>query len=211
MTPSNNEVTELLRDAQGGNEQAVERLLGLHRDQLVRAVRQRLDRAIARRVDASDVVQEVLLEASRRLPEYLKNPTMPFPSWLRCLARDRVIDMHRKHRAAGRRSVDREEHPASAPDASSPDLLAGLRDPRVTPAAAALRNEFQSRFFNALEELDDDDKNVLLMRHFEQMNNSEVADALGLSQPAAGMRYLRALRRLRAVLERNDPPSIDGG
>lgn len=212
MEPTKSEVSELLREAQEGDGAAVDRLLGLHRDQLLRAVRLRLDRAVARRVDASDVVQEVLLDASRRLPDYLRNPTMPFALWLRCLARDRVIDVHRKHRLADRRSVDRETYSRPlAADASSTDLIANLRDPQVTPAAAALRSEFQARFLSALAQLDDDDKDLLLMRHFEQMTNSEVAAVLGLTQPAAGMRYLRALRRLRSLLDSEEPSSDAGG
>jgi RNA polymerase sigma-70 factor, ECF subfamily len=169
----------------------------------------RLDRAVVRRVDASDVVQEVLLKASERLADYLKSPGLPFHLWLRQIAQDHVIDAHRKHRVAGSRSVDREAPMASKfADRSSIELLAGLRDPSPTPAAAALRRELERRFQEAIGELDELDREVILLRHFEQLSNGEVAEALGLSEPAAGMRHLRALRRLRAIL--GESPSMRG-
>jgi RNA polymerase sigma-70 factor, ECF subfamily len=209
MEPDGPTDADLLDRARKGSDDAVEQLLENHRSELVAAVRRRLDRAISQRVDASDIVQDVLLEASQRLADYLREPSMPFSLWLRHLARDRIIDMHRRHRQAERRSVDREQALQSkrADSPSSPDLMGQLSDPNITPAAAALRREFQSRFLEVLGDLDPGDRDVLMMRHFEHMTNSEVAEALGLSQPAAGMRYLRALRRVRALLTLGDPPT----
>ncbi|HUG93796.1 MAG TPA: sigma-70 family RNA polymerase sigma factor [Planctomycetaceae bacterium] len=197
---------DLLREAAAGDADAVNRLLERHREPLRRAVSLRLDRKLARRVDASDVVQDVLLEASRRLPEFLREAKMPFRIWLRQLARDRIIDMHRRHRAAGRRSIDREQPLAGAGfgDRSSFDLAAQLVDPELTPAAASIRRELHRRFLAALDELSEEDREVILLRHVDHLGNGEVAQALGLTPPAAGMRYLRALRRLRAVL--GEPP-----
>ncbi len=209
MEPEGRTDADLLARARDGSDEAVEQLLESHRSELVAAVRRRLDRAISQRVDASDIVQDVLLEASQRLADYLRQPNMPFSLWLRHLARDRIIDMHRRHRQAERRSVDREQslNKKRSDSPSSVDLVGQLSDPNITPAAAALRREFQSRFLEALGELDPGDRDVLMMRHFEHMSNSEVAEALGLSQPAAGMRYLRALRRVRMLLTQQDPPS----
>jgi RNA polymerase sigma-70 factor (ECF subfamily) len=174
-----------------------------HRDALRKLVGHRMDRAIARRVDASDVVQDVLLEASNRLANYLDQPALPFHLWLRQLARDRMIDMHRRHRQAQRRSVDRERSLAARAHSgqSSLDLAARLADAELTPVAASIRRELQLRYHEAIEELAEDDREILLMRHFEQLTNSEAAEALGLSPPAAGMRHLRALRRLKDQLE----------
>ena len=165
----------------------------------------RLDRALARRVDASDVVQEVMLKASGRLADYLKAPAMPFHLWLRQIAQDHIVDAHRRHRVAGSRSVDREAPMVAFADRSSLDLAAGLRDPHLTPATEAIRCELGRRFREAIDELD---REVILLRHFEQLTNAEAARALGLSEPAAGMRHLRALRRLRAIL--GESPSIRG-
>jgi len=201
MWPEPEQTQELLRDAGNGNGEAVNRLLERHRDALRRLVRMRLDRAIAARVDASDIVQEVLLEASRRLPEYLKDPKLSFRLWLRQLAKDHLIDAHRRHRRAQRRSVDREQ--ALAPqfaDSSALDLAAQLRDGELTPAAATIRKELELRYLSALDQLDEVDAEIILMRHHEHLTSTEVAQALGLSTAAAGMRYMRALRRLGAMM-----------
>lgn len=202
MWPDPNETQELLRQAEHGDGEAVGRLLERHRESLRRAIHLRLDRAIQRRVDASDIVQEVLLEASRRLPEYMKNPAMPFHLWLRQIARDRLIDAHRRHQVAERRAIDREQpiQLAAFLDRSSIELAADLRDRELTPAAAAIRQELERRFHDVLAQLDDEDRDILIMRYFEQLSNQEVARALGVSEAAAGMRHLRALRRLRALL-----------
>jgi RNA polymerase sigma-70 factor (ECF subfamily) len=202
MWPDPNETQELLRQADHGDGAAVGRLLERHRESLRRAIHLRLDRAIQRRVDASDIVQEVMLEASRRLPEYLKNPIMPFHLWLRQMARDRLIDAHRRHQVAERRAIDREQpiELAAFLDRSSIELAADLRDRELTPAAAAIRQELERRFQDVLAQLDDEDRDILIMRYFEQLSNQEAAQALGLSEAAAGMRHLRALRRLRTLL-----------
>lgn len=202
MWPDSSQTQELLLLAVDGDAEAVGRLLERHRAALRRMIELRLDRAISRRVDASDVVQDVLIEAHRRLAEYLAERPMPFHLWLRQIAKDRMIDAHRRHRAAARRSIDREQPLASpaAADQSALDLAALLRDPRATPAAAALRRELLRRFDDAVRQLDEADREVILMRHFEQLTNQEAAAALGLSEPAAGMRYVRAMRRLRGLL-----------
>jgi RNA polymerase sigma-70 factor (ECF subfamily) len=201
MWPDSEQTAELLDGARRGEPQAVNSLLDRHRDALRRMIRMRLDRAVSQRVDASDVLQDVLLEASRRLDDYLRDPKLPFHLWLRQLAKDRIIDTHRRHRAAGRRSVDREQSlRRSEFDCSSFDGAAQFVDRELTPAAATLRRELQRRFLAALDELSEEDREVIVMRHFEHLGNSEAAQALGLTPPAAGMRYLRALRRLRAAL-----------
>src|SRR3954470_1585924 len=126
MWPEQPETQELLSQAREGRPEAVERLLTAHREPLRRMIGLRLDPALAARVDASDIVQDVLLEAHRRLAEYLRNPTMPFHLWLRHIAKDHVIDAHRRHRQAQRRSLDREQPlvPAVLPDQSSFELAA---------------------------------------------------------------------------------------
>ena len=200
MLPDSETTQQLLQAAKAGDTSAVNELLERHRDSLRRMVQARLDRAVSRRVDASDVVQDVLLEAHVRLSDFIQNGTMPFHLWLRHLAKDRMIDVHRRHHAH-RRNVDREQTAQQSADVSSAfDLFAQISAQDLTPAAASIRREIEQRFLSALEQLDETDREILLMRHCEQLGNSEVAELLGLSQPAAGMRYLRALRRLRSVL-----------
>jgi RNA polymerase sigma-70 factor (ECF subfamily) len=206
MWPQGEQTQELLNGVAGGDASAMNQLMDRHREAVRRMIQMRMDQAVARRVDASDIVQDVLLEASQRLPDYLKNPAMPFHLWLRQLARDRIIDMHRRHRAAKRRSVDRELN-LNGPmndEQSAADFAALLKDAELTPAAAALRKEMEERFLVALDQLDENDREIVIMRHFEHLGNSEVAEALQLTPPAAGMRYLRAIRRLKEIL--NDEP-----
>jgi RNA polymerase sigma-70 factor (ECF subfamily) len=202
MWPNSPETQELLDQARRGEAAAVDRLLATHREPLRRAIDLRLDPALAQRVDASDIVQDVLLEASRRLADYLRQPTLPFHLWLRHIAKDHVIDAHRRHRQAQRRSLDREQpiRPAALADQSSLELAARFIDQELTPASAAMRQEMERRLHEAIAGLDDDDREVILMRHFEQLSNQEVAAALNLTEAAASMRYLRAVRRLRSVL-----------
>lgn len=203
MWPDSSETQELLSAARGGDADARNRLLERHREALRRMVGLRMDRAVQGRLDASDIVQDVLVEANRRLADYLATTKMPFHLWLRHLARDRLIDAHRRHRGAARRSVDREQPLVGRvlPEESAMDLAALVRDRQMTPAAAATHHELELRFQAALETLDETDREIILMRHFEQLSNQEAAEALELSEPAAGMRYLRAMRRLRTLLE----------
>ncbi|QDU40751.1 RNA polymerase sigma factor CnrH [Maioricimonas rarisocia] len=206
MWPEADKTQELLLQIEDGDEEAVNRLIHRHRDAVRRMIAMRLDRGIAQRVDASDVVQDVMLEATRRLRDYLANPQMPFHLWLRQLAKDRMIDLHRRHHAQ-RRDVGREQSMAvgGRGDRSSLDLARQLMDSELTPAAATVRKELEQRFMSAVDELPEADREIIIMRHAEHLTNSEVAQALDLSPAAAGMRYLRAVRRLRGLL--GDPSS----
>jgi RNA polymerase sigma-70 factor (ECF subfamily) len=207
MWPDPAQTGQMLDQVRRGEPAAVDQLLACHREPLRRVIGLRLDPALAQRVDASDVVQDVILEASQRLAQYLQDPRMPFHLWLRHIAQDHIIDAHRKHRLAQRRSVDREQPLVAAGlgDRSSIELAAQLVDPEMTPATAALRQEVERRLAAAVGQLGDDDREVILMRHYEQLSNQEVAATLGLSEAAAAMRYLRALRRLRAQLHPAGP------
>ncbi len=192
----------LLDQVRRGDGDAVNRLLERHRAAIRRMIDRRMDRVVQRRVDASDIVQDVLVEANRRLGEYLANPAMPFQLWLRHMARDRLIDAHRRHRVAATRSIDREVPLGGADtDESRAGPAADLADRELTPAAAATWHELERRFAAAVDELDEADRQIVLLKHFEHLSTAEAADVLGLSKPAAGMRYLRAMRRLRTLLE----------
>jgi RNA polymerase sigma-70 factor (ECF subfamily) len=193
----------LLDRVRQGDGDAVNGLLERHRETIKRMIDRRMDRGVQRRVDASDIVQDVMIEANRRLGDYLANPTMPFQLWLRHMARDRLIDAHRRHRVAATRSVDREV-PLVVPDSadqSQADLGGQITDRELTPAAAATWHELERRFAAAVDLLEEGDRQIVLLRHFEHLSTAEAAEVLGLSKPAAGMRYLRAMRRLRVLLD----------
>src|SRR6056300_1736497 len=133
----------LLDRVRKGDADAVNGLLERHREAIRRMIDQRLDRVVQQRVDASDIVQDVLIEANRRLGDYLANPTMPFQLWLRHMARDRLIDAHRRHRVAASRSLDKEVslEAAGAADRSRANLAGELADRELTPAAVATWRE----------------------------------------------------------------------
>jgi RNA polymerase sigma-70 factor, ECF subfamily len=202
MWPDSTQTQQLLAQARSGDAEARNQLLERHREALRRMVAMRMDRRLQSRLDASDIVQDVLVDANRRLADYLENDRMPFHLWLRHLARDRMIDAHRRHRTAERRTIDREQ-PINSPadNDHSAFELAVLVDRELTPATAATRRELELRFAAAVEALEEPDREVILMRHFEQLTNQETAQSLALTEAAAGMRYLRAMRRLRAMLE----------
>jgi RNA polymerase sigma-70 factor (ECF subfamily) len=212
MWPDAGNTQELIVSARDGDADAMNALLERHRAAMRRLVALRMDRAVQGRVDASDIVQEALVEANRRMSDYLRNPVMPFHLWLRKIASDRLIDAHRRHHLAARRSVDRERATSESmyADRSAMDLAEQLCDHReLTPAAAVLKQELTRRLRDAIERLDPNDREMIEARHVECLTNQEIAQALGMSEPAAGMRYLRAMRRLRAMLDELPSATIE--
>ena len=201
--PDGEVTVELLNNVRDGKAVAVEELMDRHRNSLRRMIQLRLDQRLMQRMDVSDVIQDVLIEANRRLTDYLNNPVIPFHLWIRQIAKDRIIDAHRRHRVSAKRSIDREQpQPGKGPfDQSSIDLANQFRDKALTPAAAATQRELAQQIEAAVQMLRDNDREIILMRHYEQLNNQEIAQSLGLTEPAASMRYLRALKRLREIIE----------
>ncbi len=203
--PQGDKTDVLIHSARAGDCDAVNQLLDRHRAAIHRLVEMRLDRKVQQRVDVSDVVQEVLVDASGRLEQYLSDPSMAFHLWLRQIAWDRIIDTYRRHRVSAKRSMDREQPMHSGGvDESTMNLAIQLSDPGLGPVAVATQHEIARRVEAAIDELDDADREVILMRHYEHLSNLEISEVLGLQPPAASMRYLRAVRRLRSVLEKED-------
>lgn len=202
MWPEQEPTKVLLAKAGDGDADAVNQLMDRHRDAVRKLIRMRLDQRIQRRVDVSDVLQDVLIEANRRLQDYLKNPAMSFHLWLRQIAKDRMIDAFRRHRGSAKRSVDREQS-LTAPHGSEQSsilLSQQLQDHELTPAAAATQKELAKKVEEAIGKLGPQDYEIIVMRHYEQLSNREVAEVLELTEPAASMRYLRAIKRLRLVM-----------
>jgi RNA polymerase sigma-70 factor (ECF subfamily) len=209
MWPEQPQTEQLIAQAKGGDASAVNQLMDRHRNSLRQLIRMRLDHKIQKRIDVSDVVQDVLVEANRRLQRYLADPAMPFHLWLRQIAKDRIIDAHRRHRVSAKRSIDREQQ-LVAPrgyDQSSIQLASLLGDSRLTPAAAALQKEMARKVEQSISKLDEKDCEVIVMRHYEHLSNQEIGQILGLTEPAASMRYLRAIRRLKTILQDNSESS----
>ena len=193
---------ELLRRTAQGDRQARHALLSRHRHRLKNMVALRLDRRLAARVDASDVVQEVLLEAAQGLDDYLRERPLPFYPWLRQLACDHLIDLHRRHLRAQKRSVKREVPLAPhLSDASAMQLADRMLARQSSPSDRAIRRELRQRLQAALDRLDEQDREVLVLRHLEQLSTRETAAVLGIREGAVKTRHLRALERLRVLLE----------
>ena len=182
-----------LRRAAGGDRKAMDDLLAAHRGRLRQVVAVRLDRRLASRVDASDVVQESLMEASRRLPEYLK-PAVPFFVWLRGLAWQRLAQLYRHHVLARCRSVEQERAGGIPLSEESVMLLAErLAFSGTTPSGRMKREETRSQARAAMARLAQSDQEVLVLRHLEQLSTREIAAILEISEPAVRHRLRKAL------------------
>jgi RNA polymerase sigma-70 factor (ECF subfamily) len=202
MTDDDEELRDLLRRAGGGEPAACQELFSRYRDRLKRMVRLRMSRRLQGRVDDSDVLQEAFVDVARRLSEYVANPKLPFYLWLRHLTGLKLVEVHRKHLGCQLRDADREItlHRGGLPGADSASLAAQLLGTVTSPSQAAIKAETRLFVQEALNQLDPIDREVLALKHFEQLSTSEVAEVLGLSKAGAGSRYLRAVKRLREVL-----------
>jgi RNA polymerase sigma-70 factor (ECF subfamily) len=205
------EELERLQRARQGDDAGLRDLFTRYRDRLRRMVALRLDPRVRGRVDPSDVVQEAYLEISKHLAEYLRNPTMPFYLWLRYLTGQKLALTHRQHLGVQARDAGREIslYRDALPEASSAALAARLMGKLTTPSQAAIKAELKIRIQEALNSMDALDREVLTLRHFEQLTNAETALVLGVSPTAACNRYVRALERLRDIL--GGPPGGAGG
>lgn len=198
----------LVRRAVQGEVEALTELLASQQAWLTEFVAARLDRRLAARLDVGDIVQEVLLEAAKKLPAYLVQCPIPFPAWIRQIAFDRMTHVHRVHVAARKRSVCRETSAATSGGWSSDDSLAmHPRSRDKTPSSYVAGKELHGVVARLMKELPESDQELLRLRFVEQLSAKDVAVALGTTEEAVRMRQLRALRHLRALLE----PSGQGG
>jgi RNA polymerase sigma-70 factor, ECF subfamily len=192
---------ELLDRAAEGDASARAELLTRHRGRLRHMVAVRIDRRLAARVDPSDVVQEALFDAARELPEYLARRPVPFYPWLRQLAWERLVELHRRHIAAQKRSVAREElQSLHLPDESALDLANSLIARGRSPISHLLLQEQRERVRRALTGLGPRDQEILVLRHLEQLSIAEIAAILDIREGTVKTRLLRALVRFRELL-----------
>jgi RNA polymerase sigma-70 factor (ECF subfamily) len=208
MADDSSEMNRLLRQASQGDPGRVGASLEQYRDRLRRLIALRLDPRLAGRIDPSDVIQETYLEAATRLVEYLQNPTMPFYLWLRFLAGQKLVTLHRHHLGAQMRAAGREVslYRGRLPEASSAALAAQLLGRETRPSEAAVRAELKIRLQEALNSMEPLDREILALRHFEQLSLAESAQVLGITESGACRRHMRALKRLKEVLS-----SLPGG
>ena len=195
------ESEELVDRASRGDDSARQQLLAQHRGRLKRMVAVHLDRRLAARVDPSDIVQEALLEAHRELSDYLRRRPLPLYPWLRQLAWERLLKWHRAHVQVQKRGVGREEpRDLDLPEESAVQLAQRLIAAGTSPSRRLIRDELRQRVRAALKAAPQPDREILVMRHLEEMTAAEIAATLGITERAAKARHTRALERLRSLL-----------
>ena len=183
-------------------------ILESYRSRLSRMVSLRMDGRLRGRFDSSDVLQETFVEVAQRLPRYLEDEKMPFFLWVRFLVGQKLLQFHRTHLGVEGRTADREIHLSQRPGADSAPGASSLfvasawlaQSGRGTPSEAAAQGEEHARVQEALDGMSATDREVLVLRHFEQLTNTEVATLLEITAQAASARYVRALTRLQSVV-----------
>lgn len=202
MSQTADEPGELLDRLKRGDEEALARLFSRHRDRLWRMVSFRMDRRLLGRVDPDDVLQEAYLAAAKRLGHYGADASLSPFVWLRMIVVQTLIDVHRHHLGAQMRDADREVawHGCRYPQTTSASLAAQMIGHLTSPSQAVAREEMYNRLAQAVADMDSLDREVLALRHFEELSNGEVAEVLGIQQKAASIRYVRAIKRLRVIL-----------
>ena len=196
------ELPELLAQAAAGDQTALTQLFSRYRKRLKQMIRLRLNRRVQGRVDDSDILQDAYLEAAQRLPDYLAKRPLPFFLWLRHITGEKLIDVHRRHLGAKMRDVAQEVslHRGPMPAASSGSLAVQLLGRLTSPSQAAIKAETRLRVQEVLNSIEEFDREILALRHFEQLTNAEVAATLEINESTASSRYLRAPKRLKDEL-----------
>lgn len=192
----------LIRRATGGDQSALADLFARHRSRLRQVVRLRMDRRLQGRVDPSDVLQEAFIDLAEKLPEFGRKESLPFFLWLRLVTLERLLRVHRRHLGAAMRAADREIslHRGALPNASSASLAAQLLGRITSVSRAAARAELRVLLEEVLDRLAPSDREIIALRHFEELSNEEAAEVLGLNPPATSKRYVRAMLRLKDSL-----------
>jgi len=193
---------QLLAAARAGKDSALAQLFEKHRGRLERIARLRLDRRLQRRIDPADIVQDTYLAVQRKFLRFYDPEDLDFFLWLRLELAQRLVDVHRFHLGAQARdaALDVSLQQGALPQVTSMSLAEQLLGRLTTPSNAAMRAELKLRLEDAINSLDPQDRDILVMRHFEELTNSEAAQVLGIKSSAACNRYVRAIRRLKTAL-----------
>jgi RNA polymerase sigma-70 factor, ECF subfamily len=202
MSDEPRKTEQLLVQAAGGDGAAWGSLLTAEQERLIRMVAFRMDPRLRGRIDAADVVQEAFFQATAHQEDFFRAPEMPLLLWLRKIVSNKLLELHRHHLGTHMRDANR-DRPLAAPqnwDDTAEALWLHLSGHLTSPSAAAVKREASTRLAEALDTMDVTDREVLMLRHFEQLTNAEAALVVGIEERAAGKRYLRALARLRKIL-----------
>ena len=201
-TPESDDTLNLVSRAVQGDAESLSQLMERYRARLNRMVSLRIDRRLKGRVDASDVVQEALMDAARRLEDYAADPPMGFYVWLRWITGERLQNAHRHHLGTQKRDAGQEVslYRRSMPEACSVSIAQQLLGQLTSPTQAVARAELQLLVQDVLNSMDEVDREILILRNFEQLSTSETAEALGIKRSTASKRYITALKRLKQAM-----------
>ncbi len=189
------------KESNPGQNNAFNEILTRYRERLKRMVDVRMNQKLRGRLDASDVIQNTFVEAARTLENYLDNPKISVFLWLRRLAGEKLIQAHRKHMGAEKRSVNREQPIfGGVPAATSQVIAIQLSGKLTSPSLAATKQEAKNDLMLALDQMGEIDREILMLRHFEQLSNHETAEVVGMNYEAVKKRYIRALDKLRTIM-----------
>ena len=192
----------LLQQADAGDPHALGQLLEQHRNRLLQITGFRMDQRLKSRIDAADVVQDAFVEATRRVSEQKRDDRIPFFLWLRLLTLQRLAELHRKNLGVQARDVGREVSifAGQVPQATSAVIAAQLLGGLTSPSQAAIRVETRQLVEDKLNAMDELDREILVLRHFEKLSNQETARVLNIKESAASNRFIRALKKLKSDL-----------
>ena len=202
MSEESSIASELVARLRDGADDALAELFSHYHDRLKRIVHFRLDYRMAGRISESDVIQETYISASKRVDHYRGKPEMPFFVWLRLLINQQLTDLHRQHLRAEMRDVRKEislEQPAVSPHTSLA-MAAHLVGRMTSPSRAFSRVERISKLEEALNQMEPIDREVIALRHFEELTNGEVAEVLSIDKGTASKRYVRAIKRMKEIV-----------
>lgn len=195
----------LIQNAAAGDRRSQERLFTIHRDRLIRMINVRMDSRLAKRLDASDVVQEALIEAVPQLEKYARDPKVPLFPWLRQITWQKLLQLQRRHLRTQMRSVNRERSlEIDIMQQSHAALALRFTAENSTPSQAMMREELQQQVQSAIGELADKDREILVLRHLERLSVNETATILGMTTSNVKVRHFRAVQRLQRVLEASE-------
>ena len=202
QTNNDHETCDLIRRASEGDEAALDLLFSQHRERLLRMIRLRLDRRIQGRIDSSDILQEAYVDVFRNLSRYAESPSTSFFIWLRNVVGLKLAEVHRRHLATDKRDANRDVsiYRGAVPAVNSGSLAEQLMGQLTSPSQSAMKTEMRLRLQEVLDCMDEIDREVIALRHFEQLDSQEVADVLEMSKSGASSRYIRAMQRLRDEL-----------
>ncbi len=198
------ETCDLIRRASDGDQAALDQLFSQHHDRLQRMIRLRLARRIQGRLDSADILQEAYIDVFRNLPRYVESPSTSFFIWLRNIVGLKLAEIHRRHLGTDKRDASRDVsiYRGALPTVNSGSLAAQLLGQLTSPSQTAMKTEMRLRLQEVLDCMDDIDREVIALRHFEQLDSQEVADVLEMSKSGASSRYIRAMQRLKEELSR---------